>query len=192
MKFTKHLISLFFMASMLWACSAEDGAPGPEGPQGEQGEQGAQGDQGETGTANVIYSAWIAADFETGGASETNQQLIRSFGPTGAVSFNLEEDIMLVYGRRSSGAISETVYQLPHILISQEEFYSFSVRTFSNGSSLYIDVSTLDGGTNLFTFFDDFRYIIIPGGIPASSARISTDFSAMSYDEITDYFNIPK
>ncbi len=28
MKFTKHSISLLFMASMLWACSPEDGAPG--------------------------------------------------------------------------------------------------------------------------------------------------------------------
>ncbi|WP_420603412.1 collagen-like triple helix repeat-containing protein [Flagellimonas sp.] len=193
---------LFFMALfsslLLLSCSAEDGATGPTGPIGPQGEQGdagpagadgADGEQGEPGTANVIYSEWIPRDFETGGASETNEQLLETFGLT---DFNLSEDVLLVYGRREINILVDEIHQLPYILASQDEYYSFNVTNFIGGSSLRIEASTLDGGTNLFTFFDDFRYVIIPGGTPVTdpASKSYKDWSKMSYEEVAKHFNI--
>ena len=174
------------------ACSSEDGddgAIGPQGPQGEQGPAGAQGDQGEqgdTGTANVIYSDWIPRSFETAGASETNQQLLASFN---GAEFNLNEDVLLVFGRREINTIISEVNQLPYVLSSQQEFYGFEVSSFTGGSALRIQVATFDGGTNLFTFFEDFRYVIIPGGV-ATTSKSSVDYTKMSYEELVELFNI--
>lgn len=185
-------------ALVLVSCSAEDGATGPAGPAGPQGEQGpagadgqdgAQGEQGEPGTANVIYSDWITRDFETGGASETNEQLLETFGLT---DFNLNEDVLLVYGRREINALVNVVHQLPYTHTSQQEYYTFSVANFIGGSSLRILASTLDGGTNLFTYFGEFRYVIIPGGTPVTdpASKSYKDWSNMSYKEVADYFGI--
>ena len=180
--------------ALLWSCSAEDGedgAIGPQGPQGEQGiagPQGEQGEQGETGTANVIYSDWIPRDFETAVAAETNQQILTTLS---IIDFNLTEDVMLVFGRREVNAIVSEINQLPYILASQSEFYGFEVSSFNGGSTLSVEVATLDGGTNLFTFFDDFRYIIIPGGVP-STGKSTIDYTKMTYEEILERFDIPE
>ena len=180
--------------ALLWSCSAEDGedgAIGPQGPQGEQGiagPQGEQGEQGETGTANVIYSDWIPRDFETAVAAETNQQILTTLS---IIDFNLTEDVMLVFGRREVNAIVSEINQLPYVLASQSEFYGFEVSSFNGGSTLSVEVATLDGGTNLFTFFDDFRYIIIPGGVP-STGKSTIDYTKMTYEEILERFDIPE
>ncbi|NER17067.1 collagen-like protein [Spongiivirga citrea] len=199
----KRLTTLYFITALFAVgCSPEDGEQGPAGPAGPQGEQGpsgqngtdgqdgadgAQGEQGETGTANVIYSDWIARDFETAGAATTNEQLLTSFNPA---EYNLNEDVLLVFGRQNINAIVSNVYQLPYILTSQQEFYSFRVSSFSGGSSLRIEVSALDGGTNLYTFFDDFRYVIIPGGQQTTGKQTPPDYSKMSYEEVAKLFNI--
>lgn len=108
----------------------------------------------------------------------------------------------MVYGRHEVNILVSEIKQLPYILASQNEYYGFEVSSFSGGSSLRIEVTTLDGGTNLFTFFDDFRYVIIPGGISASSSTASgglesgsksaRDYTKMSYQEIKTLFNIPE
>lgn len=202
MKFTKQLFSVLFIASMLFACSPDDGrdgATGSKGEQGEPGEAGADGAQGDTGTANVIYSDWIVRDFDIAVASETNQQLIATLGLN---DIDFDEDVLLVYGRNEVNVLVSEVYQLPYILASQQEYYGFNISSFNGGYSLRIQVSTLDGGSNLFTFFDDFRYVIIPGGNPVSSNRNGNsestgskssglDYTTMTYQEIIDHFNIP-
>ncbi len=195
MKAKKSLMRIIIactLMGLIFSCSdGEDGAIGPQGTQGEQGlpgeqgETGEQGEQGETGTANVIYSEWIPRDFETNVAAETNTQLLETFN---LVEFNLAEDVLLVYGRREVNVIVSEISPLPYILASQDEYYGFQVSNFVGGSSLRIQVSTLDGGTNLFTFFDDFRYVIIPGGV----AKSSIDYASMSYEEIVELFNISK
>ena len=188
MKTMKNLLkfmSILVLTLFIISCEGEDGPAGPAGLQGEQGPQGDQGPQGEPGTANVIYSDWITRDFENEAASETNEQLLTSFT---AGEFNLAEDIVLVFGRREVNAIVSEVRQLPFILAGQSEYYGFEVASFSGGSSLRVEVSTLDGGTNLFTFFDEFRYVIIPGG--QAAGKSTQDLQKMSYEEVTELFNI--
>jgi hypothetical protein len=59
--------------------------------------------------------------------------------------------------------------------------------------ALYVEALNTVGGTNLFTYFDDYRYVIVPGGVSTSGKSASaTDFTKMSYDELIAYFNIPE
>ncbi len=181
-RLTTAMVFLMF----IFSCSdGEDGAIGPQGPQGEQGPQGAQGDQGEqgeAGTANVIYSEWIARNFFIAGANEENFQGLEVLNDT---EFNPDTDVVLVFGRRGEEGSVE-IYQLPYLLISQDEWYGFGLLTASGGLSLQVRVRTLDGGTNIFTFFDEFRYVIIPGGV----AKSSLNYQNMSYQEIVSLFDI--
>ena len=183
--------------ALIWSCSPEDGEDGtigPQGPQGEQGvagqqgPQGEQGEQGETGTANVIYSDWIPADYLLDGAQETNLMGLEVFSGT---ELNPVTDVVLVYGRRDADSGEDGIYTLPFILASQDEYYGYGLFDVTGGTGLQVRVNTLDGGTNLFTFFTEYRYVIIPGGIP-SSGKSAVDYSKMGYYEVIEQFNIPE
>ena len=204
MKTSELSIKTFFLTVMSVAlvasCSpedGEDGAVGPQGPQGEQGvagpagDQGEQGEQGETGAANVIYSDWIASEFGGLAAAEESDQLLVSFG---LAEFNNANDVLLVYGRHEINVISNEVYQLPFELVSQNEIYRYRLNQGSGFIALYAEAVTSDGGTNVFTYFDDFRYVLIPGGVsaPDKSASSAVDYSKMSYEQVIEYFNIPE
>ncbi len=201
MKTSELSIKGFFLTVMsvalIVSCSpedGEDGAVGPQGPQGEQGvagptgPQGEQGEQGETGMANVIYSDWIASEFGGLAAAEESDQLLVSFG---LGEFNNANDVLLVYGRREINVISNEVYQLPFELISQNEIYRYGLSEGSGFIALYVEALTTDGGSNLFTYFDDFRYVLIPGGV-STSGKSNIDFTKMSYEQVIEYFNIPE
>lgn len=182
-------------AILLWSCSAEDGedgAIGPQGPQGEQGvagPQGTQGEQGEAGTANVIYSDWIPVDYITDGAAESN---LMGLGVLNESELNQATDVVLVYGQRETeDGSTDGIFGLPFILASQNEYYGFGLFEATGGTGIQVRVNTLDGGTNLFTYFTAYRYVIIPGGVP-SAGKSSVDYSKMSYTDLIDYFNIPE
>lgn len=195
----KTVLIMALSMALVTSCSSEDGEDGAAGPQGEQGpagpagpqgEQGAQGEQGEPGTANVIYSDWIASEFGSLAAAEESEQLLVSFS---VAEFNNENDVLLVYGRREINIISNEVYQLPFDLISQNEIYRYRLSEGSGFTALYVEALTTDGGTNIFTHFDDYRYVIIPGGVSTSGKSGSgIDFTKMSYEEIVAHFNIPE
>ncbi len=178
------------------SCSPDDGADGAVGPQGPQGEQGVagpqgeQGEQGEPGTANVIYSDWIASEFGSLAAAEQSEQLLVSLG---LGEFNISNDLLLVYGRREISAISNDVYQLPFDLYSQNEKYRQRLSEGSGFVALYVEALNTVGGTNIFTYFDYYRYVIIPGGVSTSGkSGQELDFSKMTYEEVINHFNIPE
>jgi len=195
MKFTKQVCSLLFISSLLFACSkddGQDGATGPAGPQGEQGvagQDGAQGEQGDTGTANVIYSDWIPSEFSGMAAASTAEQLLVSLS---VVEFNLNTDIVLVYGRRSINALLFDVHPLPFTLPSQNEQYRYRLSQGNGFTALRASHTNLAGGVNIFTFFSDYKYVVIPGGISSSGKVSSKDYSKMTYEEIVEHFNIPE
>ena len=195
MKFTNVLFCSILTGLLFFSCS-KDGDQGPIGPQGAQGEQGiagsngadgADGAQGTTGTANVIYSDWIAVDYLLDGALESNLQGLGTFTES---ELNRDTDVVLVYGQRDNGSLADGVYALPYILASQDEYYSFMITDASGTtSSIRATVNTLDGGTNLFNFFQQYRYVIIPGGI-SDSGKSSIDYTKMTYEEVAAHFGI--
>jgi len=195
MKILKLFKIVLCLSIFLVSCSGDDGAIGPQGPEGEQGLQGDQGDQGEAGTANVIYSDWIGVSFVGVGALETNIQPLAIFSPN---ELNIDQDVVLVYGKRDGGSdFFEGIYALPYFFSNQNEYYGFVFEAGAVNSSLQVRVSSTDGGSNLFTFFNSFRYVIIPGGQAAggrsASNKSQADYYAkLSYKEITALFNIPE
>ncbi len=189
MKFTKRFFSVLFIAGLMMACSkdGQDGAVGPQGAQGEQGAAGAQGEQGNTGTANVISSDWIPMNFISPGAQQSNVMWLDTFS---SKELNPATDVVLVYGQRDTDGDNNGVYPLPFILATQDEYYGYGLfGAKPSGTGIQVRVNSLDGGVNLFTFFTEYRYVIIPGGNPASS-KSSVDYTKMTYEEIAELFNI--
>lgn len=195
----KTILIMALSMALVTSCSSEDGedgatgpqgAQGPAGPAGPQGDQGAQGEQGESGTANVIYSDWIASEFGSLAAAEESEQLLVTFS---IAEFNNDDDVLLVYGRNEINVISNEVYQLPFELISQNEIYRYRLSEGSGFTALYVEALASDGGTNVYTYFDDYRYVVIPGGVSASAKLTpDMDLSKMSYEEVVELFNIPE
>jgi len=191
---------LFFawaiLGTMFLACSPDDGEDGATGPQGIQGEQGAtgpqgpqgeQGEQGEPGTANVIYSDWIPSGFESPIADINASFVIQ----------NVEEltdevkahGYIAVYGRYTT---AYTIIQpLPKSIFGlRMQHYDFQINDLNQNISIWI--SSIDGSDIEIPIYDDYRYIIIPGGTPSTSGKSAVDYSKMSYAELVAHFHIPE
>lgn len=182
---------LCIMAALLVSCSPEDGADGavgPVGPQGQQGVAGAdgpQGDQGETGTANVIYSDWIPSGFDDPITDDFDQfeldvpQLNETLQNSG---------VILVYARKGT-----VIYPIPVTFFGTlDENYNWRLLTI-NDDIIAVRINSTDG-SNIGTPFlnGEYRYVLIPGGEPASAGRsyAAADYESMSYEEVASLFNI--
>lgn len=59
-------------------------------------------------------------------------------------------------------------------------------------------MASLDGASSVGNpFFEDYRYLIIPPGQPATTGPVITsksalDYSKMGYEEIVEHLNIPQ
>tara|TARA_R110001632_G_scaffold12153_4_gene42655 strand:+ start:1449 stop:2042 length:594 start_codon:yes stop_codon:yes gene_type:complete len=182
---------LCIMAALLVSCSPEDGADGavgPVGPQGQQGVAGAdgpQGDQGETGTANVIYSDWIPSGFDDPITDDFDQfeldvpQLNETLQNSG---------VILVYARKGT-----VIYPIPVTFFGTlDENYNWRLLTI-NDDIIAVRINSTDG-SNIGTPFlnGEYRYVLIPGGEPASAGRSYTaaEYESMTYEEVASLFNI--
>lgn len=178
------LVSFFFVA-----CSpndGEDGAMGPQGVQGEQGPEGEQGEQGESGTANVVYSDWIPSGFES------------SIADTNAY-FNIQNVEALTDGVKANGYISvygrytaayTIIEPLPKSIFGlRMQHYDFQINDINQ--NITIRITSIDGSNIEVPIYDEYRYIIIPGGVSTAGKSVA-DYSRMSYEEIVALFNIPK
>ncbi|WP_109436315.1 hypothetical protein [Aquimarina sp. AU119] len=204
MKAMKDLVKLsliLVLSVSIFSCSdGEDGAIGPAGPEGPAGAQGTQGiqgdpgDPGDPGTANVIYSDWIPNGFTPGGGllqkvfTLANAQQITDLG------VNLDTSTVLVYGRGDILlVVGDEVFPLPYENRSTEERYTYTTTNQGSIRAVGFAASNTD---NDFDRFDDYRYVIIPGGVAVSSTSSATkstpDYTTMSYKEIATLFNIPE
>jgi len=182
------LLGLIFVA-----CSpddGEDGATGPQGIQGEQGPagiQGEQGEQGEPGTANVIYSDWIPSGFASPIADINASFLIQNVKAlTDEVKAN---GFIGVYGKYTT--IYTIIDPLPKSLFGlRMQHYDFQINDLNQNIAIWI--SSIDGSDIGIPIYDDYRYIIIPGGTPSTSGKTAKDYSKMSYEELASLFHIPE
>lgn len=187
MKFAPYFLSALCMAFLLFSCSKEDGqdgATGPQGPQGEQGPAGPQGPQGETGSPNVIYSSWIDSPFENNIIATGSSFTVDAPDLTDDI---LNNGIILGFGKLDTG-LAVFIYQLPYITADNQ--YSLRV---TEENTIQFGVSSIDGSSIGTTFFDQYRYVLIPGGNTASGKSANTlDYSKMTYQEVIAHFNIPE
>jgi len=181
---------ILFISVLIFSCEGEDGAVGPQGEQGIQGELGPQGEQGETGTANVIYSDWIPNGFATGGGLNQKIFTLASEQEITDLGVNLDTSVVMVYARGEGvlAAIGLEAVPLPYENRSENQLYTYDI---SNGRIRALGV-VIGGGDNDFDFFEDYRYVIIPGGqgVGQAGAKSTIDYKSMSYKEIAALFDI--
>ena len=164
----------------------DQGEPGAQGEQGEQGTQGAQGDKGdkgdkgETGTANVIYSDWIESPF---GPPEAQSKF---FNLAEGAPFDLNTDVVLVYGRFDSGVPIVSI--LPFLEVDEAEYYHFTTIVINN--VIRVLAKSTDGVNSFFDEFAEYRYVIIPGGVSVSGGRIKPPVDYNDYQAVKAYYNI--
>ena len=187
MKFTRRLLGVICMISLLFSCSpedGEDGATGPQGPQGAQGEQGNDGENGEAGTANVIYSPWITSGFED------NVQAVDAIFTIDAPLLTdeiVQQGVVLAYGKIIIFS-DEDVLPLPVTIPSINESYYHRIE---NVGELQIRIMSLDFVTNIGpTLFNEYRYVLIPGGTSTGKSSTAPDYTKMSYEEIKELFDL--
>ena len=185
--------AILFVSVLIFSCEGEDGAVGPQGEpgiQGEQGPQGDQGEQGETGTANVIYSDWIPNGFATGGGLNQKIFTLASQQEITDMGINLDTSVVMVYARGEGvlAAVGLEVVPLPYENRSENQLYTYSL---NDGRIRALGV-VIGGGDNDFDFFEDYRYVIIPGGQAAgqAGAKSAIDYKSMSYKEVAALLDI--
>jgi hypothetical protein len=165
----------------LVSCSKDEGAQGPAGPAGAAGPAGPAGGvgpAGPAGTANVIYSPWIDTlrflpfTDTVGGIVDTVGYYCDISAPKVDLDM-LNKGEIKVYV--NVGEVSDPfVYPIP----------------FNNGF-VFIDVSfflgTIELVSNAPLLGVPFRYILIPGGTPARSAK-SIDWN--DYKQVQKYLGL--
>ncbi|MEN8797950.1 MAG: collagen-like protein [Flavobacteriaceae bacterium] len=183
MKLLKY--GLLIVSITLFSCSPEDGEngeigpQGPQGIQGDPGEDGVDGTDGEDGNANVLYSEWFTVtQSDWSGIGGTKISFTQS-APDITAEIT-DTGVVLVYHR-----FNNQTRQLP---------YSYSpnglhlVYIFVPGS-ITIEGFLLDASVISAISALDFRFIIIPGGVPIAG-KGTRDFTKMSYEEVMDYFGL--
>ena len=167
------LVSASFMVT---SCSKE----GPEGPQGPQGPQGDKGDKGDPG-ANVTYSNWLDVNFEAD--TVHNGAIIDTVGWFSLINAPkitaqiLNQGEIKVYVNLNTAA-DPVIVSLPFLDQILAFFYTSTIELSAVGNFSTIDVG---GGTKI----QQYRYIIIPGGLPA---RTSINWD--NYEEVKKYLKL--
>lgn len=190
----KKLFTVWFVAAVVVGCSkdGEDGATGPQGAQGSQGEQGIQGPQGEQGdpgTANVSYSDWVNTGLGNNIVS-TSESFTISAPEIGPDMLNF--GTVLVYGRRVDPALGNLVYQLPVVFGgARQQTYYFRAQQDEIRITVAANQEGQPAGDG--TFFGQYRYILIPGGVSITGKSGATvDFGKMDYDQVVLFLGIPE
>ncbi len=161
-----NFILVLLTALLLVSCSAEDGA---------DGQDGIDGIDGADGSVNVIISEWFPSEFSNTASTLEIMSLENEI-------FNEEtasNAIILVYGNRIDG-----VFGLP--VVFDEESYFFFVA--ANQETLFIAGQNTMNRPSIYSSFQEFRYIIIPGNTAGKEHH--PDFYKMSYEEVMDYFEL--
>ncbi|AXT57231.1 hypothetical protein J8L88_01635 [Aquimarina sp. MMG015] len=183
----KNLVKCLIIVTIsLFIFSCSDGEDGAVGLAGQNGIDGVDGVDGDTGTANVIYSDWIPNGFSVGGG--LNQKVFTLANSQEIIDLDIDLDIsvVLVYARGESVllAVGLEAVPLPYEYRSEEQLYTYSI---DSGQIRVLGLVT-GGNSNDFDFFEDYRYVIIPGGVAAGKSV--ADYKNMTYEEIVDLFNI--
>ncbi|TDW49889.1 hypothetical protein EV144_102319 [Flavobacterium sp. 270] len=179
MKILKTIFTLLSIALFAVSCSGDDGADGTNGTNGVDGQKGA------TGTANVIYSAWITAPTAVAETIDGTSGLSTSINAPELSSDILSKGTILVYMSFGGGT-----YALPYTSTAGSAVNTITAISTLQKIKLFRFKHAQDGTVGLPTSLS-WRYILIPGGVAATTGKAAkTDYSKMSYEEVCSHFNI--
>lgn len=183
--FTIFNVLLFTITLIIASCSkgpaGETGAAGSQGPAGPTGSTGSQGAQG---TANVIYSPWLNVTFQ---GSDDSGWVAQIPAPKLVDSILNKGDIKVYFNWGSDSAKSQIILPLP---ISDAFITGGTINAYF-ATQLIIIASTLDESS--FTYsgnhYNQFRYIIIPGGTTSTPASVNGKSNNINWN---DYNQVKK
>lgn len=143
------------------------------------------GINGETGTANVIYSAWLTAP-------AANAETID--GTTGVSTFletpEVTADILTKGTILTYMSFSNDIFDLPYTSRAGGKINTITSIASLNKIKFFRfahDGTTAPGLSSSLKW----RYILIPGGVAATTGKQNTlDYSMMTYEEVCVHFNI--
>ncbi|MDH7462696.1 hypothetical protein QEG73_15470 [Chitinophagaceae bacterium 26-R-25] len=170
----KIMFLALVVAASVFAVSCQKGDAGPAGATGAAGPAGPAGPAGAAGTANIYYSKWFNASGVTkiDSAKNTDGTYTYLFG------FSITEALVtddIVNKGMVKVYINVGTTAAPTVV--EADAYGFTVGVRKGAILLnYIDVS--------FPAYP-FRYVIIPGGTPASN---SVDWK--NYAKVQEFLNI--
>ncbi|WP_289664497.1 hypothetical protein [Flavobacterium panacagri] len=177
MKFSKTIITIFLLAISTISCSGDDGADGTNGTDGAPGA---------AGTANVIYSAWITAPAAVAETIDGTSGLSTSINAPQLSADILAKGTVLVYM-----SFSGSVYALPYTSTAGGFANTITAISSLNKIKLFRFKHANDGTTVGLPTSLTWRYILIPGGVQAATAKTAKlDYAKMSYEEVCSHFNI--
>lgn len=188
-KLTLKITAIAFVAVnvLLTSCSKE-GPAGATGPAGAAGPAGAQGPKGNEGTANVIYSDWLDVGF----SADTVHigSVIDTIGYFASIDIPKLDNEILTSGEiklyvNTNTADEPFISPLPYFSIY--DGVSIEPVYYLNTVELY---SNIDAGTITFqgVKYQQYRYILIPGGTAARKAGPAVDWN--DYNQVKKYLNL--
>lgn len=177
MKTFKALFSIFLLAISTISCSGDDGNNGIDG---------VDGAPGAPGTANVIYSAWMTAPAAVAETIDGTSGLSTSINAPELSADILAKGTVLVYM-----SFSSSVYQLPYTSTAGGFVNTITAISTVQKIKLFRFKHVGDGTTVSLPTSLSWRYVLIPGGKAAATAKTTKlDYSKMSYEEVCARFNI--
>lgn len=180
------LIALAFIS---FNCTKEGpegpaGATGPQGPAGAAGAPGSTGAQGPAGTANVTYSAWFTAGAWIG--SGTTFAYFDRAAP-GVTASIRDQGVILAYTRLSGDATN--IRPLP---ATSGTGATYVIRNFFSNAVGSIRFTAEGAAAVTPSAADEYRYVLIPGGVLGGRGTTTIDPRTLSYEEVCAMYNIPK
>jgi hypothetical protein len=176
MKIFKTILALFTLTLFAASCSGDDGTNGIDG---------VNGATGATGTANVIFSAWLTAPTASAETIDGTSGVSTTINAPELSEDILAKGSVLVYMSFGSGT-----YPLPYTSTAGGTANTISAIATLKKIKLFRFTHSGSGTINLPTSLT-WRYILIPGGVAAATAKAAkTDYSKMSYEEVCAHFNI--
>jgi hypothetical protein len=179
MKFSKTIFTILLVAISTISCSSDDGTDGVNGVDGQAGPAGA------TGTANVIYSAWLTAPTAVAETIDGTSGMSTSINAPQLSEDILAKGTILVYVSFGSGT-----YILPYTSTAGGFVNTITAISTAKKIKLFRFRHDAGGTVNLPTSLS-WRYILIPGGVAATTGKAAKpDYAKMSYEEVCAHFNI--
>ncbi|MBF4464512.1 hypothetical protein [Flavobacterium sp. LC2016-12] len=179
MKFSKTIFTILLVAISTISCSSDDGTDGTNGVDGQPGAPGA------TGTANVIYSAWINAPTAAAENIDGTSGMSTTINAPELSDEILSKGTILVYVSFGSGT-----FTVPYTSTAGGFVNTITAISTLKKIKLFRFRHDQGGTVNIPTSLS-WRYILIPGGVGAATAKAAkADYAKMSYEEVCAHFNI--
>lgn len=179
MKILKTIFAILLLVTFTTSCSSDDGTDGTNGVDGQAGAPGA------TGTANVIYSAWLNAPTAVAETVDGTSGMSTTINAPELSEDILSKGTILVYVSFGTGT-----FALPYTSTAGGFVNTITAISTAKKIKLFRFRHDAGGTVNLPTSLS-WRYILIPGGVAAATAKGNKlDYSKMSYEEVCAHFNI--